>query len=85
MKKALELIFHMRHYKLVHRSQYQNCATYLVNFVKNEYSVFSPKYLGLPVLTKYFVKKNWFVFRGRPPFSLFKPNFGPLLHLQYMT
>ena len=31
---------------------------YLVNFVKNKYSVFSPKYLALPVLTKYFVKKN---------------------------
>ena len=57
---------------------------YLVNFVKNLYSVFSPKYLGLPVLTKYFVPKKLFVSWGRPSFLLFYLNFGPLLHLQYM-
>ena len=45
---------------------------------------FSPKYLGLPVLTKYFVKQNCFLSWGRPPFLLFYPNFGSLLHLQYM-
>ena len=44
----------------------------------------SPKYLGLPLLTKYFVKKCLSVSWGRPQFLLFYPNFGPLLHLQYM-
>ena len=32
---------------------------------------FSPKNLGLPVLTKYFVKNKLFVLWGRPPFLLF--------------
>ena len=48
------------------------------------YSVCFPKYLGLPVLKKYFVKNCLFVSWGRPQFSLFYPNIGPLLHLQYL-
>ena len=56
----------------------------LVNCVNNLVFCFSPKYLGLPVLTKYFVKNSLFVSWGKPQFSLFYPNIGPLLHLQYM-
>ena len=53
----------------------------LVNFVNNLVFCFFPlKYLGLPGLTKYFVK-NW----GRTKFSLFYPYFRLLLHLQYMN
>ena len=57
----------------------------LVNFVNNLVFCFSPKYLGLPVLTKYLAKNYLFLSWGRPQFSLFYPNFGLLLHLQYMT
>ena len=57
----------------------------LVNFVNNlVFCFFPPKYLGLQVLTKYFVKHCLFLSWERPQFSLFYPNFGPLLHLQYM-
>ena len=55
----------------------------LVNFVNIYYSVCFPKYLRLPVLTKYFVKNCLFVSWGRPQFSLLYLNIGPLLHLQY--
>ena len=55
-----------------------------VNFVNNLIIGFSPpKYLGLPVLTKYFVKKNICLCPEEGlNFLLFYPNFGPLLHLQ---
>ena len=56
----------------------------LVNFMNNLVFCFSPKYLGFTVLTKYFIKNYLFLSWGRPQFSLFYPNFGPLLHLQYM-
>ena len=56
----------------------------LFNFVKKLLFCFSPKYLRLPVLAKYFSKNYLFLSWGRPQFSLFHPNFGPLLQLQYM-
>ena len=57
---------------------------YLVTFVnKLVFSFFSPpKFLRLPVHTKYFVKNCLFVSLGRPQFSLFYLNVGPLVHLQ---
>ena len=70
-----------RHGKLAHQSQSQYCAT----FPSHVWSIlWIIKYLGLPVLTKYFVKNYLFLSWGRPQFSLFYPNFGPFLHLQYM-
>ena len=56
----------------------------LVNSVNNLVFCFSLKYLGLPALTKYFAKHYLFLSWGRPQFSLFYPNFGPFLHLQYI-
>ena len=53
---------YMRHCKLVHQSQSQNSAMFTSHIWsilrKTNILFFSPKYLGLPVLTKYFVKKN---------------------------
>ena len=83
-------------YRAVRYETLQDCASIsvsilcnfplpcLVNFMNNLVFCFSPKYLGLPVLTKYFVKNYLFLSWGRPQFSLFYPNFSPLLHLQYM-
>ena len=51
---------------------------------KQLFPCFVPKYLGLPVLTKYFVKNCSFVSWAKYQFSLFYFNFGPLLHLQYL-
>ena len=47
--------------------------------------LFCPLYLGIPVLTKYFVKIYLFVSWGRPQFLLFYLNIRPLLHPKYMT
>ena len=53
------------HCKLAHQSQSQNCTTFtshnFVTFVNKLFFCFVPKYLGLPVLTKYFVKNSLFV------------------------
>ena len=57
---------------------------YLVTFVNTLFFCFVPKYLGIPVLTKYFVKICLFVSWGRLNFLLFYLNFRPLLHPQYM-
>ena len=54
--------------KLVHQSQFQNFAI----FTSHIWSILWKKnYLGLPVLTKYFVKKNMLVSWERPQFLLF--------------
>ena len=51
-----------RHCKPVHQSQSQNCAIFTSHIWsilwKTNIRFFPPKYLGLPVHTKYFVKKN---------------------------
>ena len=50
----------MRHCKLVHQSQSQNCATFSFHIWFNLWKtniIFSHKYLGLPVITKYVVKE----------------------------
>ena len=57
---------------------------YLVTFVNTLLFFFFPTYLGIPVLTKYFVKNNLFVSWGRPKFVLFYLNFRPLLHPKYI-
>ena len=56
----------------------------LVNFVNSLVFCYFPKYVGLPVLTKYFVKNCLFVSWRRPQLLLFYPNFGPLLHIKYV-
>ena len=46
----------------MHRSQSQNCATFpshIWSILWKLMFCFSPKYPGLPVLIKYFVKKKW--------------------------
>ena len=48
----------MRHCKLAHQSQSQDCATFpshIWSILWKTNSIFYPQYLGLPVLTKYFV------------------------------
>ena len=48
-------------------------------------SSFVPKYLGLPVLTRYFMKKMFVCVRTSASFFLFSyPNFDALVHLQWM-
>ena len=58
---------------------------YLVTFVVTLFFWFFQKYLGIPVLTKNFVKICLFVSWGRPQFLLFYLNFRPLLHPKYMN
>ena len=56
---------------------------YLVTFLNTLFFCFVPKYLGIPVLTEYFVNNCLFPSWGRPPFLLSYPNFWPLLHHKY--
>ncbi len=50
----------------------------LSHFWEKKYSIFLPKYLDLPVQTKYFIKNSLFV-------SWAYPNGKPLLHLKWLV
>ena len=57
---------------------------YLVTFVNTLFFCFLPKYLGIPVLTKYFVNICLLVSWGKPQFLLFYLNFRPIVHPKYI-
>ena len=66
--------FHMRHCELAHQSQSQNCTSF--TFVNTLFFCFVPKYLGIPVLTKYFFKKFSFWHEVGLNFCYFTLTFG---------
>ena len=62
-----------------------NLTSHIWSFFLNTlFFCFVPKYLGIPVLTKYFATIWLFLSWGRPPFLLFYPNFRPFLHPKYI-